>query len=98
MDFKSVACRSAYFSKFTWRTADVPEDTKFYGACNLSSICIEDTVASDTFTYTYVDAIPATFVARFFSYWRGSLVITLKVVKTNYHSGRLIFSMLPTNG
>jgi hypothetical protein len=38
---------------------------------------------------------PITFLARNFSYWRGSLVLRFKFVKTEFHSGRLAFSYFP---
>lgn len=36
-------------------------------------------------------------MCRLFSYWRGSIVFTFKIVKTNYHSGRLLFCAIPND-
>lgn len=35
--------------------------------------------------------IPATFIAQQFEYCRSSIRVTIKVVKTGFHSGRLMF-------
>jgi len=39
---------------------------------------------------------PFTYLAPQFKYWRGSIVLTLKIVKTQFHSGRLCVVYNPT--
>lgn len=41
--------------------------------------------------------IPLAFVSRFFNYWRGSIKYRVKVVKTEFHSGRISVSFFPTD-
>lgn len=41
------------------------------------------------------DTIPAAYLSNSFNYWRGSFIITFKIVKTAYHSGRLLFAFNP---
>lgn len=40
---------------------------------------------------------PVGYLANGFAYWRGSLKFTLKFVKTEFHSGRLLVSFNPIN-
>lgn len=42
-----------------------------------------------------VDAIPLSFFQGLFQYWRGSIVLIMKIVKTPYHSGRFQISYNP---
>lgn len=46
-------------------------------------------------TLTYADYTPLQFCCRFFETWRGSLVYKFKLVKTQYHSGRLLVAFTP---
>jgi hypothetical protein len=40
---------------------------------------------------------PVCFFSNFFTLWRGSFCFTIKVVKTEFHSGRLMFTWTPGN-
>ena len=42
------------------------------------------------------DMTPLAFLGRLFHYWRGSIVLTLKIVKTTFHSGRLLIMYNPS--
>jgi hypothetical protein len=35
------------------------------------------------------------FISNFFDYWRGGFTVVLKIVKTEFHSGRLLFMYTP---
>lgn len=54
-----------------------------------------DTVGAHTTSYEY--HVPFTYLARMHKFWRGSLVLTLKFVKTQMHSGRIQVSWIPCN-
>lgn len=41
---------------------------------------------------------PASYVSQMFRYWRGTLVYKFRIIKTQYHKGRLIISWDPTAG
>jgi hypothetical protein len=45
---------------------------------------------------TFINHTPAAHVAAMFSNWRGSMVYTLRFVKSRYHTGRLQVSWDPT--
>jgi hypothetical protein len=44
-----------------------------------------------------VDMTPMCWVAAFFGLYRGSIVLRFKFVKTCFHSGRLMFTFIPTD-
>jgi hypothetical protein len=52
-----------------------------------------DTVAGHTLNYEY--HVPFTYLSRAFRFWRGSIKVTLKFVKTQMHSGRLQVTWTP---
>lgn len=54
-----------------------------------------DVVGAHTATYEY--HVPFTYLARMHKLWRGSLVLTLKFVKTQMHSGRIQVTWVPCN-
>lgn len=45
----------------------------------------------------WFDPTPVAYLGKFFSFWRGSFVFTIKIVKTQFHSGRLVFYFNPGN-
>jgi hypothetical protein len=47
--------------------------------------------ASNTVTH----CTPIAFVSRFFAQWRGSIVYKFKIVKTEFHTGRLLLAFAP---
>jgi len=51
--------------------------------------------ANSYLTVAYKDPLPLYSVGRLFKYWRGSITYTMKVVKTEFHSGRLMFVFDP---
>jgi hypothetical protein len=42
--------------------------------------------------------LPLAFLANMFALWRGSVVLTFKLVKTEFHSGRLLLAFNPDPG
>lgn len=38
---------------------------------------------------------PGGYIANLFNYWRSSITFTFKIVKTEFHSGRLVFAFAP---
>lgn len=48
-------------------------------------------------SWSTFDHTPMGYFSSFFQYWRGSIVFTIKVVKTTFHSGRLLISFNPAN-
>lgn len=80
----------SYFKLVTWTTSTAVGD-------NLLSTQLK----MDTFKVRITDGVDfdhcstLNYVARCFKYWRGSLKLRFKIVKTGFHSGRIMFSYAP---
>lgn len=55
-----------------------------------------DTVAGNIMNFQYNSMY--SYLGNIFNYWRGGFVLTLKFVKTQMHSGRLMVTFTPTTG
>lgn len=88
MDFSYICRIPAWFLTFTWTTG--------VGANALLA-------QYDVKPYMYLDAggcrhfQPVAFVASFFRGWRGSLRYKIKIVKTEFHSGRISIAFHPAS-
>jgi hypothetical protein len=91
MNFNFIASIPAYVQTFTWTTAQTSSTL-------LSSIPVTPLFGSFAQTIngaTVITDPPCSFVSRYFKYWRGSVVLKFKIVRTEFHSGRLVFSFNP---
>ncbi len=87
MDFSFVMRKYAWFSFYQWPTSFTADD----GIANIS-------LKPSTFSNTVSSAVhftPMAFVSGFFNYWRGSIRFKFKLVKTEFHSGRIAFAFFP---
>lgn len=82
---------SAYWYTTIWSTAAIADDTIAYFELKPT-----DFVNGDSSIGVY--PTPVGFLANAFRYYRGSLVVKLKLAKTQFHSGRLIVSFSPSTG
>lgn len=88
MDFSYLKTRYSWFRSVTWatnQTAGVP----------ITSIAVLPGTGEVTIAST-LNSGPMTFLSKHFTWWRGSLKFKFKIVKTEYHSGRLQFAFYPT--
>ena len=84
---------SAYIDQFTWNTSQVAGQKIHSRFCNPRGQITTQNAGGATVTHM----APVAFVASFFALYRGSLKFTFKIVKTEFHSGRLQISFLPTD-
>jgi len=91
LSFEYIKSIPAYFARFSVSTADV-------SGTNVWSVWVRP----DRYSDTNVDAgvtvrshTPISYLAKFFSQWRGSIILNFKIVKTSFHSGRLMFAYVP---
>ncbi len=87
-----------YFAgAFTWNVGDAPGHNYYSHKLSPTSILttVTDTVGAHSLTYE--EHVPFTYLAKFFAFWRGSLKLTMKFVKTQMHSGRLQVTWTPIN-
>lgn len=86
-----------YVSAFTWSTTSGVGTSLV--STPISPLYIvqteSDTVNAKVTTYEY--HVPFTQMATLFNFWRGSLILTLKFVKTQMHSGRLQVTWYPNS-
>jgi len=55
------------------------------------------TNATPAVTYTLANHCPAGYMATKFRYWRGSIKYRIKLVKTEFHTGKLLVCWVPFN-
>lgn len=91
MSFGYIATIPAFYQAINWALADGIGATIF-----TQGICPHDFVNTYAFGLNNITyATPVAFVSDFFYLWRGSLKFTIKIVKTEFHSGRLSIVFLP---
>jgi hypothetical protein len=89
--FKFLATIPAYNQTLSWTTATpagtqlsfFPMDPSTYGLSRVVN------------GMTLVDLAPCAYIARKFRYYRSSMIFTFKIVKTEFHSGRLLVGFYP---
>lgn len=91
-----IASVPAWFRTTPWLAASNP-GTLIGTGINLYPAFFEQSRSYASGTVT--DFPPISFVAKHFEYWRGSIKITFKFVRTEFHSGRLavVFRPLDSN-
>ncbi len=86
MDFSYIVRKYAYFNQFQWSTASAVGST-------LSNVNVSpNQYINNASVYSFT---PCSFVMQFFNFWRGSLKFRIKIVKTEFHSGRLQVCFYP---
>jgi hypothetical protein len=91
MDFKFITTIPAWIQTFTWATGDAIGLQKFQWTV---SPCYQ--ISSATVNGLSVrHYTPLAYVADKFDLWRGSIIYTFKVIKTEFHSGRLAVCFFP---
>lgn len=95
MSFNYILTKPAYFQTITW----LPNQAS---GTQLTDIYLNPSTFSTTYTdsgvgagNSFESAIPVTYFARMFEYYRGGFTVRLKFVKTEFHSGRLSASFIP---
>jgi hypothetical protein len=91
-DFSFLATVPAYSQTLLWGLSTVAGTSLLSENVTPIAGVSTRTVASTTI-YNFA---PHQFLATFFRKWRGSMVYKLKIVKTSFHSGRLIVAFSPT--
>lgn len=95
MNLNHLLSIPAFYQSYSWNTSDA-------AGIQLLTIYPEPHIFKTTGVsgfpaaiWSYADMIPLTYFSNFFSFWRGSIVINIKLVKTAYHSGRLMLTYAP---
>lgn len=83
----------AYFDNFSWALTDAA-NTNLYSTTIHPNAFITNAIVN---LWSTRDCPPVSYFTSFFEFWRGSFVITLKVIKTTFHSGRLLIVYNPSS-
>jgi len=86
-----VAGISAYYTNVSWSTSSAAGTSIWSQAISPRLFTRNTSQAATVITHL----TPIAFVASFFSLWRGTVRFTFKLVKTEFHSGRLLASIVP---
>lgn len=82
---------STYWTTITWNTSQIANTVVYAFELTPANF-----VNNDSAIGTY--PLPVGFLGKSFRYYRGSLIVKLKIAKTQFHSGRLIVSFSPNTG
>ncbi len=97
MSFSYLKQIPALIADFSWSTS-ATANTNLY-ALEASPFNCHSTISKSfptSGTQPVNSYAPFAYLARYFRYYRGSIVVTLKFVKTQYHSGRLAVTFTPS--
>jgi len=92
MSLLYVATTSAFYQAVNWQTTALEGSTLISAPLAPNVFWQTSTQASTTLQHL----TPLTFVSQFFGLYRGSIKVTFKIVKTEFHSGRLVLCYYPT--
>lgn len=85
LDLVSFASTPSWFVTAIWGTSYI-NGYELYGT-NVSPFSYFSTSTYNTKSYT--NYTPVAYLAKKFALWRGSLIFKFKIVKTEFHSGRI---------
>jgi len=98
MSLKFLLKIPTYMGYITWTTGST-SNTQLYTAAlspqSLSVPIIDGPVLGHT--ATAASGAPLYYLSNFFNYYRGSINVHLKFVKTIFHSGKLLITFTPVN-
>lgn len=89
MDFSALCAIFSWKSTLSWSTSDSVGATIF-------SYNITPTLGT-LVTGTNYHFSPLALLANLFNYWRGGFIFKIKIVKTEFHSGRISLNFNPVN-
>ncbi len=94
--FDFLKRRYQYVSSINWTTSETSGTNKLTQGISPSKIYENLSTTHNTHTAVMHSHPPFGFVSRYFVYWRGSIKILLKFIKTEFHTGRLQVTFTPS--
>ncbi len=94
MSFDYIKSIPGYVGQINWSTTDIQDSlisTISVGPAQLYNTDSYDSLQSATLRFWP----PFSYIRQFFNVYRGSIDLHFKIVKTDFHSGRLAFSFVP---
>lgn len=97
MSFNFIKSVVSYIDTYSWNTSQVTGTSIMSFGVSPAAFSRNGTRTAGPFTATYKTMPPFSFVAEGFRLWRGSIKIILKIVKTDFHTGRLQITFTPSS-
>lgn len=85
-----------FVASVPWTTTTASGTTLISKSINPGSMGATGTSSHGGHTATWRQGAPAFYLARYMKYWRGSMKIKFKVIKTEMHKGKLQITFTPT--
>ncbi len=93
MSINFIKRQKAFIYKFPWTQTTLPGPLFSFSAVpNVGFVFMASTPIGATSVAVPTTLTPIGLLNSLYTYWRGSLEFTLKITKTQYHTGRLIIS------
>lgn len=96
MSFGFLKTISCLIETNEWTTTDVPDTVIASFDLSPNSLCAKGQATSGSYTVNYSVGPPAFYLSRGFSLWRGSFKMKLIILKTQFHTGRLQITWIPS--
>jgi hypothetical protein len=90
MCFDYIVPKAAFYTVLGWDTTDAAGTT--LQTLSMDPGSFRTSITGPPAYYTYA---PWAFLASLFEYWRGDIRLTYKLVKTDWHQGRLVITFWP---
>jgi hypothetical protein len=90
MDFTSICSIPTWTDTYTWDLSDTV-------GTQLASIGVTPSTGKYVTGTGVVHHTPLSFVSSYFNFWRGTIYFKFKLVKTEFHSGRIVICFNPEN-
>lgn len=91
MSFAYLKQVEAYVARFSWTLSNVTSDILYTTNVAPLNFGVSNSTGGAT-DVTYTSYPPAFWLSDKFAYWRGGIKLKFKIVKTPYHSGRIVVS------
>lgn len=95
MSFAFLKGVAALTDRITWLNSATSGTSIYSSALSPQTIYQAGTTTYSTHTTVWRTGPPIYYLSNFFSYWRGSFKLVIKLIKTEFHSGRLQITWTP---
>lgn len=96
MSFGFLKTVSCLLASSEWTTGDAPSNVVASFDLSPASLCVQGQATSGPYSVDYSVGPPAFYLSRGFSLWRGSFKVKLVIPKTQFHTGRLQITWIPS--
>jgi hypothetical protein len=95
MSIKRLLKVPTYMGPTTWTTSHSTDTLLLTQVIKPQSMCYGLSQNGTAFANSFAAGAPLYYLSNFFGLYRGSIDLTLKIVKTKFHSGKLLITFTP---